>query len=233
MLPEDVVAVAELFRLPLDRLHLFRADRLVRVHDRHGRGRPGARSIKNCWITCGYIQEEPLAELCRVTDAANVNLKSFSEEIYRELNTGKLEPILRHAQDAQAAGRVVRGDQPGGAHLHRQAGDDPADVRLAGGEPGPGLSAALLPLSPGAQADAPAADAGGDTCWRRGRSPARPGCTTSTSAIAREVADGETTFCPNCRKPVVEREHFAVVVMRIAGGKCGLCGTPIPGVWAG
>ena len=33
-------------------------------------------------------------ELCQVIDAANVNLKSFSEEIYRDLNTGKLEPIL-------------------------------------------------------------------------------------------------------------------------------------------
>ena len=59
-----------------------------------------AKKIKNCWITCGSIQNEPLLELCQVIDAANVNLKSFSEEIYRDLNTGKLEPILRHAQDA-------------------------------------------------------------------------------------------------------------------------------------
>ena len=67
-------------RLPLDRLHLLGTDRLVRVHDRHRPGRPRKR-IKNCWITCGYIQEEPLVELCQVIDVANVNLKSFSEEI--------------------------------------------------------------------------------------------------------------------------------------------------------
>ena len=32
--------------------------------------------------------------MCRVIDAANVNLKSFDERIYNDLNTGKLEPIL-------------------------------------------------------------------------------------------------------------------------------------------
>ncbi len=41
MLPEDVVDAGRVLRLPLDRLHLLRADRLVRVHDRHGQGRPG------------------------------------------------------------------------------------------------------------------------------------------------------------------------------------------------
>lgn len=32
--------------------------------------------------------------MCKVIDAANVNLKSFDEDIYRDLNAGKLEPIL-------------------------------------------------------------------------------------------------------------------------------------------
>ncbi len=33
-------------------------------------------------------------ELCRVIDAASVNLKSFSDEIYRKLNSGTLGPVL-------------------------------------------------------------------------------------------------------------------------------------------
>ena len=40
LLPEDVVGGGRAFLLPLDRLHLFRADRLVRVHDRHCQGGP-------------------------------------------------------------------------------------------------------------------------------------------------------------------------------------------------
>ena len=55
---------------------------------------PARKNVKNLWITCGYIQAEPLAELCQCLDAANVNLKSFSDEVYAELNSGKLQPVL-------------------------------------------------------------------------------------------------------------------------------------------
>ncbi|HOO44915.1 MAG TPA: AmmeMemoRadiSam system radical SAM enzyme [Deltaproteobacteria bacterium] len=50
--------------------------------------------IANLWISNGYINKEPLLELLSVLDAANVNLKSFSDEIYRKLNGGRLEPVL-------------------------------------------------------------------------------------------------------------------------------------------
>lgn len=50
--------------------------------------------IKNIWVTSGYIEENPLLKLIEVIDAANVDLKSFSENIYKNLNAGKLKPIL-------------------------------------------------------------------------------------------------------------------------------------------
>jgi len=61
-----------------------------------------------------------------VTDAANVNLKSFDEEIYRELNTGKLEPILATLKTLKREGVWFEVTEPRGAHVHRQARDDPA-----------------------------------------------------------------------------------------------------------
>ena len=70
MFPDDMVALAEYFDCPLDRLHLFRADGVVRVHDRHGQGGPGARTSKNVLVTCGYIQQEPLAS-CAGTSTAS------------------------------------------------------------------------------------------------------------------------------------------------------------------
>ncbi|MGD9335180.1 MAG: radical SAM protein, partial [Desulfobacterales bacterium] len=48
--------------------------------------------ISNCWISNGYINRKPLLKLCGVLDAANVNLKSFSDAIYRKLNGGRLQP---------------------------------------------------------------------------------------------------------------------------------------------
>ncbi len=42
----------------------------------------------------GFINPAPLRNLCRVLDAANVDLKGFSESFYRELCSGELHPIL-------------------------------------------------------------------------------------------------------------------------------------------
>jgi pyruvate formate lyase activating enzyme len=49
---------------------------------------------------------------------------------------------------------------------------------------------------------------------------------------APEVKDAETTFCPKCRKAVIERRGFDITTMNAAGGKCDSCGTAIAGVWA-
>ena len=53
------------------------------------------RKIHNVWKSNGYINEEPLRKLCRVIDAANIDLKGFDEKVYEELNGGKLEPVLK------------------------------------------------------------------------------------------------------------------------------------------
>ncbi len=46
------------------------------------------------------------------------------------------------------------------------------------------------------------------------------------------LAGAETTWCPNCTKPVVERDIFAVTALNLANGKCRSCGTKIAGVWS-
>jgi pyruvate formate lyase activating enzyme len=41
-----------------------------------------------------------------------------------------------------------------------------------------------------------------------------------------------TTWCPHCKKPVVERDIFVVTGLNLADGKCRSCGTRIAGVWS-
>ena len=53
-----------------------------------------SRGIKNVLVTAGYINEEPLRYFLKYIDAANVDLKSFSDSIYLKLNAGKLQPVL-------------------------------------------------------------------------------------------------------------------------------------------
>ena len=50
--------------------------------------------LKNVLVSNGYINREPLLELCKVLDGANINLKSFDDRLYRSLNGGTLQPVL-------------------------------------------------------------------------------------------------------------------------------------------
>ena len=52
------------------------------------------RGIKNVAVTAGYVCEEPRREFYRYMDAANVDLKAFTDEFYWELAKGKLQPVL-------------------------------------------------------------------------------------------------------------------------------------------
>jgi len=46
------------------------------------------------------------------------------------------------------------------------------------------------------------------------------------------VPEAETTFCPQCKKPVIERDIFSVTSFRLKNGQCQFCQTKIPGVWS-
>ncbi|MEN8157605.1 MAG: AmmeMemoRadiSam system radical SAM enzyme [Bacteroidota bacterium] len=50
--------------------------------------------IKNILVSAGYIHPEPLINLCKVLDGANIDLKSMDDSLYLKLNAGKLEPVL-------------------------------------------------------------------------------------------------------------------------------------------
>src|SRR5258708_34841045 len=54
----------------------------------------GEWAIKAASVTAGYICDEPRRELYRHIDAANVDLKGFTEDFYRRLCLGHLEPVL-------------------------------------------------------------------------------------------------------------------------------------------
>jgi pyruvate formate lyase activating enzyme len=45
-------------------------------------------------VTAGYVMEEPRAEFYRNMDAANIDLKGFSEDFYHKLAAGHLQPVL-------------------------------------------------------------------------------------------------------------------------------------------
>ena len=48
----------------------------------------------NILVTAGYVCQEPLADLLPYLDAANIDLKSFSDDIYKRVSGGRLQPVL-------------------------------------------------------------------------------------------------------------------------------------------
>ena len=48
----------------------------------------------NILVTAGYVCQEPLADLLPYLDAANIDLKSFSDDIYKKVSGGHLQPVL-------------------------------------------------------------------------------------------------------------------------------------------
>ena len=52
------------------------------------------RGIKNVMVSNGYINQEPLQELCKYLDAANIDLKTFDSAMHLKLTGAKLQPVL-------------------------------------------------------------------------------------------------------------------------------------------
>ena len=190
-----------------------------------------AKNIKNVWVTCGYIQPEPLVELCQVLDGVHIDLKGFSDETYQRLNSGKLAPVL-------ATIKTLRREKVWFEVINLIVPtytDDPAtirrDVPLAGGQRGAGLPRAFLPLHAGPQTDAASQHALGSA--RRG--PVDRPRRRASLPLHRQLRRGarrETTLCCHCGKAVIKRAGFSVQEMNVEQGKCKFCRTAIAGVWA-
>jgi len=185
--------------------------------------------IRNVWITCGYINPDPLRELCKVLDAANIDVKGFDEAYYRRYCSASLEPTLVALRIAHEEGvwvEVTNLIVPGG-------NEDPAMIRKLSAwhmaHLGPDVPVHFTRFHPAYQMlDAP---------------PTPPAALETAGQIAREAgirhvyignietASGEDTFCPNCGRRLIQRKGFVVVRNDLRDGRCPNCGAAIAGVW--
>jgi len=62
--------------------------------------------LKNVMITNGYINEKPLKELLPYIDAMNIDLKSMTDEFYKRICKGSLEPVQRTIEIAAKSTHV-------------------------------------------------------------------------------------------------------------------------------
>ena len=132
------------------------------------RRRGTQQGVKSVVITGGYIQQEPLKQLCRGVDAIKVDLKAFSQKFYKEVVNGELKPVL----DALVTMRKL-GMWTEIVYLVVPTLND-SDAGIQGAGPlgqvglGSGCAAALLALPSGVPAQEPAAHAARNARARQG-----------------------------------------------------------------
>lgn len=187
------------------------------------------KGIANLWISNGYINPDPLSDLCGVIDAANVNLKSFDNAIYQKLNGGLLGPVLNtfktlHKQNIhfEMTTLVVPGYV-----------DDPKMIRQMCrwilDNLGPDHPLHFLRFFPQYKLD---------------HLPPTPvSVLTEFRKIAMDTGiryvyvgnvpghKGNHTYCHHCGKLLIERKGYYMPTHNMINDKCKFCGGSIPGIW--
>jgi pyruvate formate lyase activating enzyme len=185
--------------------------------------------LDNLWVSNAYINPEPLLELCKVLDAATLNLKSFDDDTYRKLNGGRLQPVLDTFKTLHAEGvhfEMINLVVPGYTDREDRV---KAMCSWILENLGPDHPLHFLRFFPHYKLD---------------RLPPTP---VSTLTRFRELAmqqgiryvyvgnvprhEGNHTYCHNCKKRLIERQGYVIPTDNLAQGRCKFCGTQIPGVW--
>jgi pyruvate formate lyase activating enzyme len=187
------------------------------------------KGIKNVWKSSGYINEIPLRKLCKVIDAANIDLKSFDGEIYYKLNGARLDPVLKTLKIFKEEGVWLEI-----TNLVIPSWTDNLDM----------IKKMCDWLHKNNLSDSPLHFSRFSPLYKLDQLPPTP---VSTLDKAREIAmtcgikyvyignvpahSAENTYCAKCHKMIIERRGFTILSNFIQNNKCKYCGEKIPGVW--
>jgi pyruvate formate lyase activating enzyme len=184
--------------------------------------------IKNVFVTNGYITKEPLEKIVPYLDAANIDLKSFSDDFYRKNCGARLQPVLDSIKLYKKLGIWTEIT----TLIIPSMNDSEDELRKI--------------------AEFIKNEAGEETPWHISRFHPMyklidlPRTPVDTLRRAREIGleaglkyvyegnvpgeDGENTYCPNCQKPLIRRFGYSIQENKIKNSACTYCGAKIDGL---
>jgi len=188
-----------------------------------------ARGLKTVAVTNGYIHAEPRRELFARMDAANVDLKAFTEGFYQKLCFGHLQPVLDTLEYlvketgtwTELTTLLVPGWNDTEAEVQRLAG-------WVAGHLGPEVPLHLSAFTPAFKlADLPPTP---PATLRRAR-------TLALAEGLRHVYTGnvhdrvgEETRCAGCNELLIARDWYQLLDYRLTSdGRCPRCARPLAG----
>ncbi|ACL58215.1 AmmeMemoRadiSam system radical SAM enzyme [Methylobacterium nodulans] len=192
-----------------------------------------ARGIRSVAVSAGYICEAPRAEFFRHMDAANIDLKGFTEDFYKNLCSARLGPVLetleylKHETDVwfEITTLLIPGEN-----------DSPGEIEA--------LSRWVMErLGP----DVPLHFTAFHPDWKMLDRPPTPPATLRT---ARRIAQdaglryvftgnvhdeaGQSTYCHACQARLIGRDWYDLTAWTLTDdGRCAECGTPCAGIFEG
>ena len=185
--------------------------------------------LRNIMHSCGYINPEPLKELLKYMDACNIDLKGFSEEFYEKMCYGRLQPVLDSLKTVKQAGVWLEISNliiPG-------KNDDPKMIKAMCSwikeNLGPEVPLYFSAFHPNykLQGVPPTPVETLERAARIGRE-----CGLNFVYIGNVYGHaGENTYCPKCKKMVIERLGYIIKENNLVNGRCRFCGYKMPGVW--
>jgi len=191
-----------------------------------------AVGIQTVAVTAGYLHEQPRRDFFARMDAANVDLKAFSEDFYFKLTGAHLQPVLdtliylKHETQVwfEITTLLIPGHNDSDAELT-------ALSEWVMNALGPNVPLHFSAFHPD---------------YKMTNVPATPPATLVRARhIARQAGlhyvytgnvhntEGDTTFCPTCGAALIRRDWYLILDYRLdPSGHCPDCGSAVAGRYA-
>jgi pyruvate formate lyase activating enzyme len=186
--------------------------------------------LKSVMVTAGYIDKKARKDIYKYIDAANVDLKGFTEKFYHKLTISRLADVLdtlcwlKNETDIwfEITTLLIPDENDSPDEIKNECewilnnlGDSVPlhftafhpDFKMLDKEPTPGNTLTMARNIAIAQ--------GIKFCY---------------VGNVHNI-DGQATYCPSCSKKIISRDWNSVRFNKLINGKCPECGTPIPGVF--
>ncbi|HKV40478.1 MAG TPA: AmmeMemoRadiSam system radical SAM enzyme, partial [Blastocatellia bacterium] len=191
-----------------------------------------AAGIKSVAVTAGYICPEPREELYRHIDAANVDLKGFTEHFYHDVCAGHLEPVLetlvylKHHTGVwlEITTLLIPGQNDSDSELEEM-------TQWVVENLGPGVPLHFSAFHPDYRMlETPPTPA--STLTRAHRIAMKNGLRYVYTGNVHDEQGG-STYCHQCGHLLIGRDWYNLTEWNLReNGICGFCGTPCAGVFA-
>jgi pyruvate formate lyase activating enzyme len=189
-----------------------------------------AKGIRTVMVSSGFIERQPMTDLCRELTAIKIDLKSVRQSFYKTNCQGALEPVLNSIELVKRQGvwleivyLVIPTLNDSEAEIKDLArwirAHVGVDVPLHFSRFHPAYRLTRLPPTPYQTLE---------RCYQIARAEGLHYVYVGNLPGNSEQA----TRCPKCGRTVIGRENFGITARHLREGRCEFCHQPIPGVWS-